>query len=137
MKEDYTFFCPVRVRYNEVDQQGIVYNGTYFTYMDVAFGEFIRSSGRPYQDIVKETGFEVCHVKSTIEFCSSAFSDDLLDVGVRALSVGVKSFTLGFEIYRHGEDTLLVKGECVYVGYCPGTRTSRELTPLMRRILAH
>lgn len=136
MREDFSFFFPVRVRYNEVDQQGIVYNGTYFTYTDVAFGEFLRAKGHPYQSIVSETGFEVCHVKSVIEFCSSAFYDDLLDVGVRTLSVGTKSFTLGFELYRHEEDTLLVKVACVYVGYSPETRTSLELSPLMLQILA-
>ncbi len=45
MRSDCIFFCPIRVRYNEVDQQGIVYNGHYVIYTDIAFEEFFRSKG--------------------------------------------------------------------------------------------
>lgn len=38
-------FCPIRVRYVEVDKQGIVYNGHYMTLYDVAFAEFMRHKG--------------------------------------------------------------------------------------------
>ena len=135
MRQECIFFCPIRVRYAEVDQQGIVYNGNYMVYTDVAFAEFMRHKGHPYKRFVSETGFEVCHVKSTFEFISSAFEDDLLEVGVRVLRVGNKSFTLGFGIYPADEDRLLVSAECVYSGYNPRTRTARPLTDLMRGIL--
>ena len=58
MREDYTFFWPIRVRYSEIDKQGIVYNGNYFSYIDVAFGEFLRASGYPYRKLVEATGVE-------------------------------------------------------------------------------
>ncbi len=135
MRQDCTFFCSIRVRYAEVDQQGIVYNGHYMTYADVAFAEFMRHKGFPYKKFVDDGKFEVCHVKSTFEFKSSAFEDDLVEVGVRVLRVGEKSFTLGFEMYREGSDELLVAAECVYVGYDPKQRTSRPLSDLMRSIL--
>ncbi len=136
MKEEYSFFCPIRVRYSEIDKQGIVYNGTYFTYIDVAFGEFLRASGHPYRAIVEATGVEVCHVKTTIDFCASAFGDDLLEVGMRTLAIGNKSFTMGTEIYRQGEDKLLVKAESIYAGYSPELRKALEIPPLLRQILS-
>ena len=135
MRSDCVFFCPVRVRYGEVDQQGVVYNGNYVIYTDVAFEAFLRSKGYPYRKLVNEHDSEVCHKKSTFEYISSAFADDLLEVGVRVLRVGHKSFTLGFEIYRQGEEELLVKAEIVYVGYDTDKRASRPITDLMRQIL--
>lgn len=135
MRQDFTFFHSLRVRYNEVDQQGIVYNGNYLIYTDVAFCEFMRAKNYPYQEISLTTGFEVCHIKSSYEFKASAFSDDLLDIGVRTLRIGTKSFTLGFEVFRAGEDEPLVLGECVYTGYLPATRSSAELTPRILEML--
>lgn len=135
MRDDCIFFCPIRVRYGEVDQQGVVYNGNYIIYTDVAFEGFLRSKGYPYRTLVRDYESEVCHKKSTFEYISSAFEDDLLEVGVRVIRVGNKSFTLGFEIYRQGEEDLLVTSEIVYVGYNAEKRISRPLTPLMREIL--
>ncbi len=135
MRSDCVFFCPVRVRYGEVDQQGVVYNGHYLIYTDVAFTEFLRSKGYSYKKLVNEYASEVCHKKSTFEYISSAFEDDLLEVGVRVIKVGNRSFTLGFEIYRQGEDAALVISEIVYVGYNTDKRASQPITEIMRKIL--
>ncbi len=136
MREDCIFFCPIRVRYNEVDQQGIVYNGNYIIYTDVAFDAFFRSRGYPFKDLVYKYDSEVCHKKSSIEYNSSAFDEDELEVGVRVLRIGTKSFTLGFEIYRKDEDDILVLAEVTYVGYDSKNRVSRPITDLMKSILA-
>lgn len=135
MRNDCIFFCPVRVRYGEVDKQGIVYNGNYVVYTDAAFQEFFRSKGYSYNQLVNEFASEVCHKKTTFEYISSAFEDDMLEVGIRVIKVGERSFTLGFEIYRQGEDELLVIGESVYVGYDTRKRVSRPITGLMRELL--
>ena len=136
MRSDCIFFCPVRVRYGEVDQQGIVYNGNYVAYTDLAFEEFLRSRGYTYKELATRHGSEVCHKKSTYEFVSSAYEGDLLEIGIRRPRVGNKSFTLEFEIYREGEDQLILWCETVYVGYDTRNRTSRPITELMRQILS-
>lgn len=38
-RQNYTFFHSLRVRWAEVDPQGIVFNGNYLTYLDVATTE--------------------------------------------------------------------------------------------------
>lgn len=136
MRQDCIFFNPIRVRYVEVDKQGIVYNGHFMTYTDVTFAEFMRHKGYPYNVLVEEYGFEVCHVKATFEFYGSAYEDNMLEVGVRVVRVGEKSFTLGFEVYRQGEDDVLVYAEFIYSGYDSANRKSRPLSDLMRSILA-
>lgn len=135
MRSDCVFFCPIRVRYGEVDQQGVVYNGNYLIYTDVAFTEFLRFRGYSYRELVARHDSEVCHKKSSFEYISSAFEDDLLEVGVRVIRMGERSFTLGFEVYRQGEDNPLVLSEIVYVGYDTENRCSRPLTGILRNIL--
>lgn len=135
MRSDCVFFHPINVRYGEVDQQGVVYNANYAIYADSAFEAFLRSKGYPYKVLVNEHESEVCHKKSTYEYNSSAYADDVLEIGVRVIRVGDRSFTLGFEVYRKGEDDVLVKAEVVYVGYDTENRISRPITNLMREIL--
>ncbi|MFV0518538.1 MAG: acyl-CoA thioesterase [Aminipila sp.] len=135
MRSDCIFFCSIRVRYGEVDQQGVVYNGNYVIYTDVAFEEFLRSKGYSYKDLVSKYDSEVCHKKSTFEYISSAFESDMLEIGVRVVNIGNKSFTLGFEVYRQGEENPLVISEIIYVGYDTKQRQSKKITSLMRNIL--
>jgi len=135
MRSDCVFFCTIRVRYGEVDKQGIVYNANYAIYTDIAFEEFLRSRGYAFKTLVEEYESEVCHKRSSFEYNASAFEDDLLDVGVRVLNVGNSSFTLGFEVYRQGEDEPLVIADAVYVGYDKHNRRSRPITDVMRKIL--
>ena len=135
MRSDCIFFCSIRVRYGEVDKQGIVYNGNYSIYTDVAIDEFFRSNGYSFKELVEKHESEICHKKSTIEYNSSAFEDDMLEIGIRIIRVGDRSFTLGYEIFRQGEDDLLVSAEMVYVGYDSENRCSRPLTPLLRKLL--
>lgn len=135
MRSDCVYFCPIRVRYGEVDQQGIVYNGNYVAYTDLAMEEFFRSKGYSYRDLAEKYDSSICHKKSTYEFMASAYEGDLLEVGVTGIRVGNRSFTMCFEVYRQGEDDLLMRCESVYVGYDIATRTSRPITDLMRSLL--
>ena len=78
MRSDCVFFCPIRVRYGEVDRQGIVYNGNYVAYTDLALEEFLRSRGCTYRELEDKYESGVCHKKSTYEFNSSAYEGDML-----------------------------------------------------------
>lgn len=135
MRNDCVFFCPIRVRYGEVDQQGVVYNGNYVVYTDFAFGEFFRSKGYSYHELVHRYESEICHKKSTFEYIASLYEDDMAEVGVRVIKIGTRSITLGYEIYRQGEDDPLVIAQVVYVGYDTQHRKSRPITDLMRSLL--
>ncbi|MDD7347707.1 MAG: thioesterase family protein [Clostridiales bacterium] len=135
MRSDCVFFYPIRVRYGEVDQQGVVYNGHYFTYCDVAFDEFLRHKGYSYKELAEEYDSEVCHKKTTFEYNGSAFEGDVVEVGIRIINVGTRSFTLRFEIYREGEEDPRVISESVFVGYDIKNRKSKKLTPILLEIL--
>ncbi len=135
MRKDCVCFVPIQVRYGEVDQQGVVYNVHYLTYSDIAFDDFLRHYGSSYMDMTKNKGFEISHIKTTIEYFSSAYEDDLIEVGVRVGHIGNKSFSLIYEFYRKNEEKQLVNVECYYAGYDIKTRSSRPIFPWLRNIL--
>src|SRR3954447_10227477 len=90
-RQDFAFFHSLRVRWAEVDMQGIVFNGHYLTYFDVAFTEYWRETGLPSPLDQAKAGQEMFARKATVEFLSPARFDDILDIGVRCAGFGRSS----------------------------------------------
>jgi acyl-CoA thioester hydrolase len=130
MKDAFRFFHRLRVRWAEIDRQGIVFNGHYLTYFDVAITEYWREIGLPYPDGVAGTGADLYVVKSGIEYHASAEYDDWLDIGVRVKRIGRSSMAFEIHIYR-GEEHLIT-GEVIYVAADPATRKS---VPVPQRLV--
>lgn len=131
---DFSFFHSLRVRWAEVDMQGIVFNGHYLTYFDVAFTEYWRATGLP--DVLQQAsaGQELFARKSTVEYLAPARFDDVLDIGVRCAALGRSSLRFILEIYRG--DTLLNCGELVYVYADAKARRSVALPANWRATIA-
>ena len=106
--DDFAFLHPVRVRWSEVDAQGIVFNANYLVYFDVAINEYQRAIDFTYPAGFAEHGTDMFAVKSTVNFRSSARYDDELRIGVRIAHFGRTSWRALFAIFRAG--TLLVDG---------------------------
>ena len=51
MSQPFTYLF--RVRYAECDPQGVVFNGRYVEYTDVAFTEFVRTALGGYQELYR------------------------------------------------------------------------------------
>jgi len=122
---DFRFVNTLRVRWAEVDKQGIVFNGHYLTYFDVGVTEYYRAIGMPYPEGVASEESDLYAKRAEIEYHASAQYDDLVDVCVRVCRIGRTSFAFRIELYR-GEE-LLVSGELVYVNANPVTRQSTPL----------
>jgi acyl-CoA thioester hydrolase len=112
-REDFNFFHQLRVRWAEVDMQGIVFNGHYLTYFDVAFTEYWRATGLPSVIEQAKEGREMFARKATIEYQSPARFDDVVDIGVRCAGFGRTSIRFVLEIYLAEQH--LISGELVYV----------------------
>lgn len=124
-RQDFAFFHSLRVRWAEVDMQGIVFNGHYLTYFDVAFTEYWRATGLPSPMEQAKEGRELFARKATIEYQSPARFDDVVDIGVRCAGFGRSSIRFVLEIYL-GEEHL-ISGELVYVY---ADTTARKGVPL-------
>jgi acyl-CoA thioester hydrolase len=136
-REHFTFCHTLRVRWAEVDKQGIVYNANYFLYFDVAITEYWRAIGIDYPDgIVKAFGTDLYTVKATAEYHRSAQYDEILDIHGRTARLGRSSMQFLLEIW-HGEEHL-VTGELIYVNADPATKKSSPLPEFLRqKIIAY
>ena len=126
-KSDYKFCFPFRVRYAETDAQGIVFFSHYLTYFDTAINEYLRDLPYNYIEHVKQTGTDFHVVKVTVEFYAPSHFDDEIEVCVRTGRIGKSSLTFFIEIFPKNSETVLVKGEVVWVNTNQKTHKSVPL----------
>src|ERR1043165_9065955 len=100
-----TFCLRLRVRYQECDAQGIVFNARWLDFVDIAAGEYTRTLFGAVDAV------DMRLKKQTIEWHAPARYDDVLDVRVRTVRIGTTSFTLEHVIWRG--DTRLATAETV------------------------
>jgi acyl-CoA thioester hydrolase len=134
-RSDFTFCHPLRVRWAEVDRQGIVFNGNYLHYFDVGITEYWRAIGCPYPDALLAHGSDMFVKKATVEYQAPAGYDDVLDVCVRVARLGRSSVQFLLEIHR--ADQHLIGGEVVYVNADPATRKSAPVPEFLRQAILH
>ncbi|MCX7801865.1 MAG: acyl-CoA thioesterase [Meiothermus ruber] len=132
-RADFGFFHRLRVRWAETDPQGIVFNGHYLTYFDVAITEYWRALGIPYPSTVERFGLDLFVVKATVEYHAPAHYDDELDIGVRVGRIGNSSMQFVLGIFR--EEAHLISGEVIYVAAHPQTRQPQTVPQAMRQLL--
>ena len=125
-RDDFTATHRLRVRWPEADLQGIVFNGHYLTYFDVAITEYWRALGLPYPQTTADTGGELYTVRAVVEYHAPARYDDELDLYVRCARIGRSSLGFLVEIWR--ADTHIASGELVYVHADPASRKSAPLS---------
>lgn len=119
---EFTFFHPLRVRWSEVDPQGIVFNPNYLAYADLALTEYMRRIGFPYPDGLLRLGSDLFAVRGEINFRASARYDDELELAARVARIGRTSLTLLIGMFRGGE--LLCDVTMVYVNASRETQSS-------------
>ena len=124
-REDFRAAHTLRVRWAEADLQGIVFNGHYLTYFDVAITEYWRAVGMPYPDTTADTGGELYTVKAVVEYHAPARYDDQLEVLTRCGRIGRSSLSFVIEVWRAA--THIASGELIYVHADPGSRRSAPL----------
>lgn len=125
------FSYSFRVRWPEVDAQGVVFNGHYISYADHAGTEFYPHLG--LLDAGLDDLSQSYVVDAQISFKASAHNDDWLTTTVRPERIGTSSFTLLYEIHR--DDTLLTQIRMTYVRAINGQST--PLSPVFRQVLEH
>ena len=133
MPEGFRFACPVRVRYSEVDRQGIVYYSRYLEYVDVAHTEYFRAMGLEYQVLIEQHGFDPSVVKATLDYTRPARFDELLQVYARVVAIGRASFRMEYEVVRDRSREPIASAQVVYVNFDKVTQASRPVPETIRR----
>ncbi|MET0282990.1 MAG: thioesterase family protein [Polyangiales bacterium] len=111
-RADFAFVHELRVRWSEVDPQGVVFNPNYLVYADIAMGEYMRALGHAFT-LEPSSGTDIFAVHAELNFYDSAKYDDQLVIGARCTYVGRTSYRVLFAIFRDGE--LLTEVRNAYV----------------------
>lgn len=101
------FNYPLRVRYQETDQMGVVYHANYLNWFEIGRTEMIRQIGMSYQSI-EGNGLLLPVVEADLKFRSPAKYDDEIIICTRIESYTNVRLSFLSEI-RRGEE-LLVSG---------------------------
>lgn len=135
-REHFWFFHPFRVRYSEIDGQGVVFNAHYLTYFDTAITEYFRALGFDQYADAKASGIDFHVVKSLIEYKAPVRFDWELDVGARVARIGNSSLLFELAIFRKGGIEALVTGEIVWVYTDQNTHRPVTIPASMRALIA-
>lgn len=137
MKRDqFKFFHDLRVRYAEVDSQGIVFNAHYLTYFDTAITEYMRNINYDYHTLISKRGLDFHLVKSTVEYLKPIGFDEIIEIGVTAHKIGKSSITWVLAIFKNGGAECLAKGEIVWVCSQVDTNKSHPLPEDLAKLLS-
>jgi acyl-CoA thioester hydrolase len=129
-REQFWFFHPFRVRYSEIDGQGVVFNAHWLTYFDEACTRFFDALGFREEWVDQ---FDVMLVKVVLEWQGSARFDEFVDIVVRPSRLGTKSFDLRYD--ASVDENPVCIATITYVSVKPGANTSVEIPPHIRAAL--
>jgi acyl-CoA thioester hydrolase len=118
----------LRVRYNECDPQGVVFNANYLTYFDITMGELWRELGG-YQEMV-EAGVDMVVAEATVRYLAPLRFDDEVEVVARVTRLGDTSMTTELVIEDGGEPA--AEGELRHVFVETGGGMTRPIPESIR-----
>jgi acyl-CoA thioester hydrolase len=125
-----TFRHDVRIRYGEVDLQGVVFNAHYLAYVDDCIDSWLRSIEVHFEDL----GWDIMVKKITIEWLGSAGIGDVLSLVPTVSRWGRTSFevTVAGAVGERPVFEALV----VYVGVVTGTTKPAAVPDEIRAALS-
>lgn len=129
--EDFSLRHAIRVRWAETDAQGIVFNGHYLTWFDIAQTEHFRGMGYRYPDGLAQFGLDIFMVNANLDYRAPAHFDEMVTLCARVDQLGRTSLRFRMAVFR--DDTLLADGRVTYV---IATREARVPTPLPEAMIA-
>ena len=134
-RDQFRFFHPFRVRYSEIDGQGVVFNAHYLTYYDTTVTEFFRALGYDQYADAQKTGMDFHVVKSVVEYKAPIRFDQEIEVGARVARIGNSSVVFELGIFLKGSDDLLATGEIVWVNTDQQTHRPVPIPTATRQLL--
>jgi acyl-CoA thioester hydrolase len=109
----------IRVRYAEIDGQGVVFNAHWLTYFDDSCTRFMESLGFGPEFWTKQ--FDVMLVKAVVEWQGPAYFDEWVAVDVAPVRLGTKSFDLRYR--AHVDERRCCEATITYCAVTPGPNT--------------
>ncbi|HXJ16223.1 MAG TPA: thioesterase family protein [Candidatus Polarisedimenticolia bacterium] len=106
---------PIRVRYAETDQMGVVYYGNYFTWFEIGRVEFCRQLGFEYRRMEIEDDSFLMVAKASCRYKRPARFDDLLSIRTRVAESKRRTVLFAYEVVNQTSGETIATGETLHV----------------------
>lgn len=123
----------LRVRYNECDAQGAVFNSNYLVYFDVTITELWRDAFGSYDRVLEQYGVDIVVGEANVRYFSPARFDEELDIDLSVEKLGTTSMTTRYDVLRDGDRIAEGRLRHVFVDLAGGGK--REIPEAMRTLL--
>ncbi len=124
----------IRVRYGEVDAQGVVFNAHWLTYFDETATRLFDALGfPPKQTFTSPEGFDFMVVRAELAWKGPAGFDDVIEVAATVPRLGRSSFDLAYRATVDGREACTAT--VTYVVITPGSNRPRPLPDELRSAL--
>ncbi|MHB1023477.1 MAG: acyl-CoA thioesterase [Acidobacteriaceae bacterium] len=106
---------PIRVRYAETDQMGVVHHANYLVWFEVGRVELMRQLGFDYKRMESEDECQIVVVEASARYKSPARYDDELLIRTQVKTMRGFLLKFGYEVFRKADGRLLCVGETTHV----------------------
>jgi acyl-CoA thioester hydrolase len=114
-RADFSLLHRLRVRFVEVDRQGILHNSHYLVYFGIALNEYYRVLGFDRIAAGETSGSALHVVSAAVEYRAPLFFDEEVDIGVRIARLGRSSATFAYAIFKADAHLAAATGQQVWV----------------------
>ena len=115
VRTDFPVLYPNRVRFIEVDRQGILHNAHYFMYFGIGLNEYFRELGYDRVGRGDRDGTALHTVTATVNYRLPLVFDELIHIGARISRLGNTSAKFSFGLFKEGLEEPAATGEQVWV----------------------
>ncbi|MGZ4967609.1 MAG: acyl-CoA thioesterase [Chthoniobacterales bacterium] len=106
---------PIRVRYAETDQMGVVYHSNYFIWFEVGRVELMRQLGFTYKEMEQEDECYIAVVDARCRYKAPARYDDEIIIRTYLKNVRESLIQFAYEALRASDRLLLAEGETTHI----------------------
>ncbi len=132
LRSDFRFFCPLAVRWGDMDALSHVNNAAYMTYLESARIAFFERWGWRFPGV--QGGIPVV-VSQTFNYRRQVTYPARLEIGVRCAEVRHRSFVLAYGVFPEGSETPVGDGRTVLAWVESGAGRAVSVPDDLRRLL--
>ena len=126
-----TYSMDIKIRYGEVDRQGVVFNAHYLAYLDDVVDSWLREFKGDFESL----GWDLMLKNVNLEWHGPAGIGEVLNVEAHVSRWGNTSFDVSFEVKV--EKRLVLTATIVYVGVKTGTTETLKAPAQIRELLSN
>jgi len=126
-----TYSMDIKIRYGEVDRQGVVFNAHYLAYLDDVVDSWLREFEGDFESL----GWDLMLKNVNLEWHGPAGIGEVLNVEAHVSRWGNTSFDVSFEVKV--EKRLVLTATIVYVGVETGTTETLKPPAQIREHLSN